>query len=165
MYQGHRNYFYYMNKNAVVPGAEAAAPIFEELDAYTRQVVELHHPGVRVRIDRAFGAYYEGERENFHLGVSEHCDGDTKLVSTVVHAVMPDGDVGFREGGELTVSEIEGLPAKPIPHSNSTVGSVVYMGGSVRHLASPIKHGSKRLVFCMFYACDSENDLAKHALS
>ena len=29
MYQGHRNYFYYMNKNAVVPGAEAAAPIFE----------------------------------------------------------------------------------------------------------------------------------------
>ena len=35
--------------NEVVPGAEKATFIFEELDAYTRQVIELHHPGVPVR--------------------------------------------------------------------------------------------------------------------
>jgi hypothetical protein len=40
-YVGHKNYFYYMNRNQVVPGAEKAAYIFEELDAYTRQVCEL----------------------------------------------------------------------------------------------------------------------------
>jgi hypothetical protein len=164
MYQGHRNYFYHVNKNAVVPGSDGTARLFDELDAYTRGVVDLHHPGVRVRLDRAFGAYYEGERENFHLGVSEHCDGDTHLVSTVVHAVMPDGDAGFTEGGELTISATSDLPAQPIAHSNASIGTVVYMGGSVRHLASPIKLGSRRLVFCMFYACEDGVDLAKHVL-
>ena len=43
------------------------------------------------------------------------------MVSTIVHAVMPDGDVGFTEGGELTVSEVDGLAAKPIAHTNATV--------------------------------------------
>ena len=50
-------------------------------------------------------------------------------------------------------------------HSNDTVGSVVYMGGAVRHLASPIALGSRRLVFCMFYACEDGVNLAKHALA
>ena len=118
-----------------------------------------------MRLDRAFGAYYEGGREGFHLGCSEHCDGDTRLVSTVVHAVLPDGDVGFTEGGELTISETADLPAKAIRHSNQTVGSVVYMGGSVNHLATPIKQGGKRLVFCMFYACKAGTELATHALT
>ena len=45
-YKGHRNYFYYMNRNEVVPGAEKAASLFEELDHFTRQVTERHHPGV-----------------------------------------------------------------------------------------------------------------------
>ena len=165
MYTGHLNYFYYMNRNMVVRGAEGAAHIFEQLDPYTRQVVELHHPGVAVRLDRAFGAYYEGNRKNFHLGCSEHCDGDTQLVSTVVHAVLPDGDCGFARGGELTVSAADGLPSLAITHSNDTVGSVVYMGGAVHHLASPIEDGGRRLVFCMFYACDAEHDLAIHALA
>ena len=165
MYQGHRNYFYFMNKNAVVPGSEGAGRLFEQLDGYTRQVVELHHPGVAVRLDRAFGAYYEGNRTDFHLGCSEHCDGDTRLVSTVVHAVLPDGDCGFAGGGELTVSAAGGLPAAAIPHSNDTVGTVVYMGGAVHHLATPIRLGGRRLVFCMFYACDAANDLGAHALN
>ena len=86
-------------------------------------------------------------------------------MSTVVHAVLPDGDVGFREGGELTISEIDDLPAAPITHSNETVGSVVYLGGSVFHHASPIKLGGKRLVFCMFYACKGGTDLSKHAFA
>jgi len=163
-YAGHRNYFYYMNRNAVVPGAEKAERIFESLDTYTRQVIELHHPGVPVRLERAFGAYYEGERDGFHRGVNEHCDGDANLVSTVVHAVLPDGDVGFTEGGQLVVSEIDDLAAEPITHSNETVGSVVYLGGSVFHHASPIKMGGKRLVFCMFYAADDNTDLSRHAL-
>ena len=164
-YSGHKNYFYYMNRNRVVPGAEAAAPIFEQLDRYTRQVVERHHPGVAVRLERAFGAYYEGQRDGFHLGVNEHCDGDANLVSTVVHAVLPDGDVGFTHGGELTISEVDGLPAQPITHSNATVGSVVYLGGSIFHHASPIKMGGRRLVFCMFYAADAGADLSQHALA
>ena len=45
-YAGHRNYFYYMNRNQVVPGAEGGAHIFELLDGYTRQVpytLTLHH--------------------------------------------------------------------------------------------------------------------------
>lgn len=163
-YTGHKNYFYYMNRNQVVPGAEKSAFIFEELDAFTRQVVELHHPGVPVRLERAFGAYYEGERDGFHRGVNEHCDGDANLVSTVVHAVLPDGDVGFAEGGELTISEIDEMPAKAITHSNDTVGSVVYLGGSVFHHATPIKLGGRRLVFCLFYACEESTDLSKHAL-
>ena len=162
-YAGHKNYFYYMNRNQVVAGAEKAGFIFEELDAHTRQVVELHHPGVPVRLERAFGAYYEGERDGFHLGVNEHCDGGSNLVSTIVHAVMPDGDVGFSEGGELTVSEIDGLPAKAISHTNDTVGDVVYLGGSVFHHAKPIKQGGRRLVFCMFYAAEAGSDLSKHA--
>ena len=58
-----------------MPGAEKAAYIFEALDAYTRQVIELHHPDKAVRLERAFGAYYEGQRDGFHLGVNEHCDG------------------------------------------------------------------------------------------
>ena len=41
MYTGHKNYYYYMNRNAVVPGAEKAAFIFEELDEYTRQACKL----------------------------------------------------------------------------------------------------------------------------
>ena len=118
----------------------------------------------RLRLERAFGAYYEGSREGFHLGVNEHCDGDANLVSTVVHAVLPDGDVGFTEGGELTISEIDELPARKIAHSNDTVGSVVYLGGSVFHHATPIKLGGKRLVFCMFYACEDGTDLSKHCL-
>jgi len=162
-YAGHKNYFYYMNRNQVVAGAEKAGFIFEELDAHTRQVVELHHPGVPVRLERAFGAYYEGERDGFHLGVNEHCDGGSNLVSTIVHAVMPDGDVGFSEGGQLTVSEIDGLPAKAIEHTNDTVGDVVYLGTSVFHHAKPIKQGGRRLVFCMFYACDG--DLTTQALA
>jgi hypothetical protein len=85
-------------------------------------------------------------------------------VSTVVHAVLPEGDVGFTAGGELTVSAADGLPAEAITHSNETIGTVVYMGGSVHHLATPIKPGGRRLVFCMFYACDANNDLASHAL-
>ena len=164
-YAGHKNYFYYMNRNQVVAGAEKAGFIFEELDAHTRQVVELHHPGVPVRLERAFGAYYEGERDGFHLGVNEHCDGGSNLVSTIVHAVMPDGDVGFSEGGELTVSESDGLPAKPIVHTNDTVGDVVYLGGSVFHHAKPIKQGGRRLVFCMFYAAEAGSDLSKHAFA
>ena len=147
----------------MVAGAEKAGFIFEELDAHTRQVVELHHPGVPVRLERAFGAYYEGERDGFHLGVNEHCDGDANMVSTVVHAVMPDGDVGFSEGGELTVSETDGLPAKPIVHTNDTVGDVVYLGTGVFHHAKPIKQGGRRLVFCMFYAAEAGSDLSKHA--
>ena len=164
-YKGHKNYFYYMNRNSIVPGAEKAAFIFEELDHYTRAVVEHHHPGVPVRLERAFGAYYEGERAGFHLGVNEHCDGDANLVSTVVHAVLPDGDVGFTQGGELTVSAVDGLPSQPIIHSNETVGSVVYLGSSIFHHASPIAPGSKRLVFCMFYASKAGTDLSKHALT
>ena len=162
-YAGHKNYFYYINRNKLVAGADVAAAIFEELDAYTRRVVELHHPGKAVRLDRAFGAYYEGRRDGFHLGVSEHCDGGANLVSTVVHATLPDGDCGFREGGALTVSAVDGLPEAPIAHSNDTVGSVVYLGPSVYHHASPIQEGGKRLVFCMFYAC--ETDLERHALA
>jgi len=165
-YAGHRNYFYYMNRNRVVPGAEIASAIFEALDEYTRAVVEVHHPGAAVRLERAFGAYYEGEtREGFHRGVNEHCDGDANLVSTVVHAVLPEGDVGFRGGGELTISEVDGLPAVPITHSNATIGSVVYLGGSVFHHASPIELGGRRLVFCMFYACHGGGDLSNHALA
>ena len=164
-YAGRKNYFYHVNRNQVIPGTEKATHIFAELDAYTRQVVELHHPGVPVRLERAFGAYYEGERDGFHLGVNEHCDGDANLVSTVVHAVLPDGDVGFSEGGELTVSEVDELPARPIAHSNATVGTVVYLGASVFHHASPIKLGSRRLVFCMFYASEDGTDLSKHALA
>ena len=164
-YQGHRNYFYFINRNQVVPGAEHAAPIFDRLDAYTRQVVELHHPGVPVRLERAFGAYYEGGREGFHLGVNEHCDGDANLVSTVVHAVLPDGGVGFSAGGELTVSEVDGMPAVPIAHTNDSVGTVVYLGSSIFHHASPIPLGSRRLVFCMFYACDAATDLSRHVLA
>eukprot|EP00966_Prymnesium_polylepis_P256407 5923584-Prymnesium_polylepis.1 len=164
-YSGHRNYYYHINRNQVIPGTEKSAFIFEALDAYTRQVVQLHHPGVPVRLERAFGAYYEGERDGFHRGVNEHCDGDANLVSTVVHAVLPDGDVGFTEGGELTVSEVDELPAKPITHSNVTVGSVVYLGSSVFHHASPIKLGGKRLVFCMFYVSEDGSDLSKHALA
>ena len=162
-YQGHKNYFYYINRNRLVAGAERAAPIFEEIDAYTRRVVELHHPGAAVRLDRAFGAYYEGQRDGFHLGVSEHCDGGANLVSTIVHAVLPDGDCGFTSGGELTVSAVDALPPAPITHSNDTVGSVVYLGPSVYHHASPIELGGQRLVFCMFYAC--EHDLETHALA
>ena len=164
-YTGHRNYFYFMNRNRVVPGAESAAFIFEELDGYTRQVVELHHPGAAVRLERAFGAYYEGGRDGFHLGVNEHCDGDANLVSTVVHAALPDGDVGFTEGGELTVSEVDEYPARAIVHSNATVGSVVYLGASIFHHATPIKLGGRRLVFCMFYACEQGGDLSRHALA
>jgi hypothetical protein len=73
--------------------------------------------------------------------VNEHCDGDANLVSTVVHAVLPDGDVGFTKGGELTVSAVDDLPSKPIVHSNETVGSVVYLGSSIFHHASPIAEG------------------------
>ena len=131
----------------------------------TRQVVELHHPGMPLRLERAFGAYYEGEREGFHLGVNEHCDGDANLVSTIVHAMLPDGDVGFTEGGELTISETDDLPAVPIAHSNASVGSVVYLGSGIFHHASPIKLGGRRLVFCMFYACDPAKELSKHALA
>ena len=164
-YVGHKNYFYYMNRNQVVAGAEKAGFIFEELDAHTRQVVELHHPGVPLRLERAFGAYYEGERDGFHLGVNEHCDGGSNLVSTIVHAMMPDGDVGFSEGGELMVSETDGLPAKPIVHTNDTVGDVVYLGTGVFHHAKPIKQGGRRLVFCMFYAAEAGSDLSKHAFA
>ena len=57
------------------------------------------------------------------------------------------------------------LPKAPITHSNDTVGSVVYLGGSIFHHASPIKLGGRRLVFCMFYACDEGTDLSKHALA
>ena len=144
-------------------------------------------------IGGVFGAYYEGGRDGFvrrrhgllnpvtcrrtrvrltrapsaagaqHLGVNEHCDGGANLVSTIVHAVLPDGDVGFSTGGELTVSETSGHAAAPIPHSNATVGSVVYLGSSVFHHASPINAGGKRLVFCLFYA--GEGDLSKHALA
>ena len=164
-YTGHLNYFYYMNRNLVVPGAEKAAYIFEELDHYTRQVVEAHHPGMCVRLERAFGAYYEGKREHFHLGVSEHCDGDGSLVSTIVHAVLPDGDCGFTSGGELTISASDDSPAVPIAHSNETVGSVVYLGPSVFHKASPINAGGKRMVFCMFYACSGDTEFPRHALA
>ena len=166
-YAGHRNYFYYVNRNRVVEGSERAAAVFEQLDAHTRQVVELHHPGATVRLERAFGAYYEsGEaRDGFHRGVNEHCDGDANLVSTVVHATLPDGQVGFTSGGELTVSAVDALPAAPITHSNDTIGTVVYLGGSVFHHASPINHGGRRLVFCMFYACDAGSDLSQHALA
>ena len=157
------DYFYYMNKKRVIPGAEAAAPIFERLDGYCRRVVELHHPGESMRLDRAFGAYYEGDREGFHLGVNEHCDGGANLVSTIVHAVMPDGDVGFSSGGELTVAEYNGLPARPLAHTNDTVGSVVYLAPSIFHHASPIGEGGRRLVFCLFYA--GEGDLSQHALA
>ena len=38
-YAGHRNYFYYMNRNQVVAGAHKASFLFDDLDAYTRQVV------------------------------------------------------------------------------------------------------------------------------
>jgi len=164
-YAGHKNYFYYMNRQQVIPGSEKAAFIFEELDHYTRQVMEVHHPGMALKLDRAFGAYYEGEREGFHLGVNEHCDGDANLVSAVVHATLPDGDVGFSEGGQLTVSEIGDLPAIPVSHTNDTVGSVVYLGGSVFHHATPINVGGKRLVFCMFYATADNTDLSKHAFA
>ena len=133
--------------------------LFDELDRYTRQVVDFHHPGVPVRLERAFGAYYEGEREGFHLGVNEHRDGDANLVSTVVHATLPDGDCGFTGGGELTIAAEGGLPKAPITHSNATVGSVVYIGPKVFHDAKPIKLGGKRLVFCMFYAAEEGRDL------
>ena len=118
-----------------------------------------------MRLERAFGAYYEGGRDGFHLGVNEHCDGDANLVSTVVHAALPDGDVGFTEGGELTVSEVDEYPARAIVHSNATVGSVVYLGASIFHHATPIKLGGRRLVFCMFYACEQGGDLSRHALA
>ena len=158
-YTGHKNYFYYVNRNKVVPGAECAHELFDELDRYTRQVVDFHHPGVPVRLERAFGAYYEGEREGFHLGVNEHRDGDANLVSTVVHATLPDGDCGFTGGGELTIAAESGLPTAPITHSNDTIGSVVYIGPKVFHDAKPIKLGGKRLVFCMFYAAEEGCDL------
>ena len=164
-YEGHRNYFYYINCNRVVDGSEATAPIFEELDQYTRTVVDAHHPGVRVRLERAFGAYYEGGRDDFHRGVSEHCDGDGSLVSTVVHATLPDGDVGFASGGELTISEIDGWPTAPVRHANDTVGSVVYLGPSVFHHASPINEGGRRLVFCMFYGCEGDQEFPVHAFA
>ena len=118
-----------------------------------------------VRLERAFGAYYEGERDGFHLGVNEHCDGGDNLVSTVVHAMLPDGDVGFDTGGELTISALDGMPARPIPHTNETVGSVVYLGAAVNHHASPIQLGGRRLVFCMFYACGEGTTLVRHALA
>jgi hypothetical protein len=94
------------------------------------------------------------------LGVNEHCDGDTNLVSTVIHASLPDGEVGFTEGGELTILAVDECPAVPITHSNDTVGSVVYLGPGVFHHASPIKMGGKRLVFCMFYSSDENIDLS-----
>ena len=81
-----------MNKKKVIPGAEKASFFFEELDTWTRQVVELHHPGVRVRLDRGFGAYYEGERENFHLGVSEHCDWPAALVEGALKPYLAECD-------------------------------------------------------------------------
>ena len=164
-YSGHKNYFYYMNRNKVLPGAEAAAATFERLDAACRLVVEQHHPGVRVKLERAFGAYYEGERDGFHRGVNEHCDGEANLVSTVVHAVLPDGEVGFESGGELTVAASGGLPPVAIPHSNDTVGTVVYLGAGVYHHATPIQEGGRRLVFCLFYAAAPEKDLTRHALA
>ena len=92
-------------------------------------------------------------------GVNEHRDGDANLVSTVVHATMPDGDVGFSGGGELTIATAKGLPQAPITHSNETVGSVVYLAPKVYHDASPIKVGGRRLVFCMFYAAEPGTDL------
>ena len=82
-----------------------------------------------------------------------------------MHALLPDGDVGFTGGGELTVSEIDESPEVPIPHSNETVGTVVYLGGKIFHHASPIKLGGKRLVFCMFYQCDDGTNLSAHALT
>ena len=39
------------------------------------------------------------------------------------------------------------------------------LGSSIFHHASPIKLGGKRLVFCMFYACEGGTDLSKHALA
>ena len=89
---------------------------------------------------------------------------DQTTPSTVVHAVLPDGDVGFTKGGELTISEVDELEAIKITHSNETIGSVVYLGGSIFHHATPIQLGQKRLVFCMFYACEGGKDLSKHAL-
>ena len=74
-------------------------------------------------------------------------------------------DGGFLGGGELTVSAAGGLPAAAITHSNDTVGTVVYMGGAVHHLATPIALGGRRLVFCIFYACDAATDLGTHALN
>ena len=44
-------------------------------------------------------------------------------MSTVVHAVLPDGDVGFTGGGQLTISEVDGLPAVPITHCNASARS------------------------------------------
>ena len=48
-------------------------------------------------------------------------------------------------------------------HTNDTVGTVAYLGGSVFHHATPINADGKRLVFCMFYASADGSDLSRHA--
>jgi len=166
-YIGHKNYFYYVNSEQVVPGAEVVAPIFHELERYTRAVVEMHHPGVKLTLDRAFGSYYETARDGFHPGVNKHNDGGANVVSTLVHATMPNGLVGFSEGGELVVSE-DGVSVA-IPHNQSTVGSIVYLGAGRWHHAEPIGESQQRLVFNLFYTSRTSRgggpDLYKHALA
>ena len=87
---------------------------------------------------------------------------------------MPDGKAGFASGGELTISEVDELrafeldamPAEEasIAHTDDTLGSVVYLGPSIFHKATPIEHGGRRLVFCMFYGCEGDTEFPRHAL-